>query len=240
MSKRVRRAAVLLSLAVFVSAPLFGPGPARGESSPEEMVNRIHWQGHASFYAAGSKVVYFDPWEVGPGPKADLVLVSHDHFDHCSPADIARVSTPETIIVTGPLAAQKLSGRVKVVQAGQRLEAAGLTITAVPAYNLDKKFHPRAQKGLGFVVELDGVRIYHAGDTDFIPEMKDLKVDIALLPVSGTYVMDAAEAIQAAKALQPRIAIPMHYGKIVGSASDAQKFAAGLAGQIKVVIKARE
>ena len=110
----------------------------------------------------------------------------------------------------------------------------------MPAYNTNKDFHPKANNWLGFVVTVDGVSIYHAGDTDHIPEMSGLKPDIALLPVSGTYVMTAKEAVEAAKAIQPQVAAPMHYGAIVGDASNAQTFAAGLEGVMKVHVFQKE
>ena len=116
---------------------------------------------------------------------------------------------------------------------------AGMRIEAVPAYNFNKNFHPKANGWLGFIVEIDGVRVYHAGDTDFIPEMKTIRTDIALLPVSGTYVMTAEEAVQAALAINPAVAIPMHFGAIVGGASDAEAFEKGLDGQIQVRVLAQ-
>lgn len=241
LTKATRRSTVSLALALVL---VLGLGPAlgrsRGRKTPEKMIDRIHWLGHSGFYVKGSKVVYFDPFQISGGPQADLVLVTHAHFDHCSPEDVAKVSGPETVIVTGPMAAKKLSGQVKVVKPGQSIELAGVKITAVPAYNTDKPFHPRAKNWLGFIVELDGVRIYHAGDTDFIPEMKGLETDIALLPVSGKYVMDPGQAADAARAVKPRMAVPMHYGKIVGSEDDAKKFARELEGEVKVVIKEKE
>ncbi|MBU2550718.1 MAG: MBL fold metallo-hydrolase [Proteobacteria bacterium] len=207
---------------------------------PEKMIDNVHWLGHASFRVQGSKVVYFDPWEVDDGPKADLILISHEHFDHCSPDDVARLSKADTVIVTEAQSAPKLSGNVKVVVPGERIEAAGLQVQALPSYNTDKAFHPKDNGWLGFVVEMDGVKIYHAGDADFIPEMKDLAVDIALIPVSGTYVMDVDQAVAAVRAIRPKVAVPMHYGKIVGSEEDAQKFASALEGEVRVVIKQKE
>ena len=123
------------------------------------------------------------------------------------------------------------------MEPGDELEAFGVIIKAVPAYNTNKDFHPRAAGGLGFVINLDGLSIYHAGDTDFIPEMKDIQAQGALLPVSATYVMTAAEAAQAALAIRPEVAIPIHYGKIVGDEEMARQFKAALKGQVAVEIK---
>ncbi len=189
------------------------------------MVENIHWLGHDSFRLEGEATVYIDPWKLPPdSPKADIILITHDHYDHCSPEDVARIQKPDTVIVTIPAAAKKLKGEVKTVKPGDKITVKGVEIEAVPAYNTDKPFHPRGAGHVGFIVTLGGKRIYHAGDTDFIPEMKNLKVDIALLPVSGTYVMTAEEAARAADAIKPEVAIPMHYGEIVGSERDAERF----------------
>ena len=116
------------------------------------------------------------------------------------------------------------------MEPGQKVTLGDITVQTVPAYNLDKEFHPRANNWLGFILTVDGVSIYHAGDTDYIPEMEHLHVDVALLPVSGTYVMTADEAVAAAQAIGPKLAIPMHYGAIVGDDNDAQRFAKALEG----------
>ncbi len=155
----------------------------------KEMAKKIFWLGHDSFRIDGAKRVYFDPYQISAGPKADLILISHDHFDHCSPDDVAKVQQPATVIITEKDSAKKLKGNVRVLKSGESVMVDEVKVEAVPSYNTDKEFHPKKKGWLGFVVELDGVRIYHAGDADFIPEMKDLKVDIALLPVSGTYVL---------------------------------------------------
>ena len=202
----------------------------------QEMLDKMTWLGHDVFRIDGSKTVYIDPYNIEPGAKADLVLVTHDHFDHCSPDDVEKIQQPETVIVTEKDAAQKLTGNVKTLQPGDSLTIDDVKIEAVPAYNTNKDFHPKANDWLGFVLEMDEVRIYHAGDTDFIPEMKDLNVDIALLPVSGTYVMTADEAVTAALAINPGVAVPMHYGAIVGDSSDADAFKAKLEGKVDVRI----
>lgn len=198
--------------------------------------NKIKWLGHDAFRIETAKTVYIDPYEISGGAPADIVLITHDHFDHCSPDDVAKVQQAGTVIVTEKDSAAKLSGDVRVVAPGDSLTIGDVKIEAVPAYNVDKTFHPQAKGWLGFIVEIDGVRVYHAGDTDFIPEMKGFEVDIALLPVSGTYVMTAEEAIAAAAAIEPALAIPMHYGAIVGGVSDAETFAKGLKGKIDVKV----
>jgi L-ascorbate metabolism protein UlaG (beta-lactamase superfamily) len=201
------------------------------------MIENIHWLGHDSFRLDGSSTVYIDPWKLGAGaPRADLVLVTHDHFDHFSPADIARVVTPRTTLIGPASVTAEVDGVAALtLSAGETVTVGGVTVTAVPAYNLDKfrqpgeVFHPREAGGLGYIVELDGRRIYHAGDTDAIPEMRDLRCDVALLPVSGTYVMTAEEAAEACRMIAAVSVVPMHFGDIVGTAADAARFE-GLCG----------
>ncbi|MDX9787998.1 MAG: MBL fold metallo-hydrolase [Desulfobacterales bacterium] len=202
----------------------------------ESFLKKIVWLGHDGFRIDGSRTLYIDPFQTSSTVKADIILVSHEHFDHCSPNDIARIQQDHTVIVTEKNSAAKLSGDVRVVTPGDVVMIGEVTITAVPAYNIGKPFHPKANGWLGFVVEIDGVRVYHAGDTDFIPEMKHLQIDVALLPVSGTYVMTADEAIQAARTIKPRVVIPMHYGTVVGAVSDAERVKAALSGEMDVVV----
>jgi len=201
------------------------------------MIENIHWLGHDSFRLDGSSTVYIDPWKLGAGaPRADLVLVTHDHFDHFSPDDIARVATPRTTLIGPTSVIAQVDGVAAVtLSAGETATVGGVTVTAVPAYNIDKfrqpgeVFHPRAAGGLGYIVEMDGRRIYHAGDTDAIPEMRDVRCDVALLPVSGTYVMTAEEAAEACRMISATAVVPMHFGDIVGTAADAARFE-GLCG----------
>ncbi len=202
----------------------------------ENIVDKIIWLGHDGFRIESEKTIYIDPFQISGGPKADIILVSHEHFDHCSPDDIKKIQKPETVIITDAQSAAKLSGDVRVVLPNETIELAGVHIETVPSYNTDKDFHPKGNNWLGFIVEIDEVRIYHTGDADFIPEMTKIKADIALLPVSGTYVMDARQAVEAALAIKPQLAIPMHYGSIVGSEADADAFKQALEGQIKVKI----
>jgi len=188
---------------------------------------------------AGGKVLYTDPFKIrDQRRRADYVTVSHDHYDHLNGESLDRVLKPSTVIVASESCRGKLDGKAKVVRylkPGETYRDEGLSITAVPAYNTNKfrspgqAFHPRNYNGTGFIIELSGARLYHAGDTDLIKEMEGLgKIDLAFLPVSGTYVMTAEEAVEAAKKISPAVAVPMHWGAIVGSRSDAEKFVAGV------------
>ena len=216
-----------LVLAVVIASPAF----AAVQMPATSYLQGLSWLGHASFrWSRAGKTIYLDPWKLSSEPHdADLVLITHPHFDHLDPADIAKVSGPKTEVVTVAECAAKLKeagffGTVRVVKPGEKVVAQGVSIEVVPAYNTDKNFHLKESGWAGFIVELDGVRLYHAGDTDFIPEMKEIKTDVALLPVSGTYCMTAEQAAEAAKAINPKVAVPMHYGSIVGTAADAERF----------------
>lgn len=189
---------------------------------------------HDTFRIAGSKLIYTDPFKVSKREEADIVMLSHEHFDHLSREDLEKVINPATEVVASPLCREGLKElRTKppvYLDPGGKVTFSKVEIDAVPAYNVNKfrepghAFHPMGEKRLGFVFTMDGTRVYYAADTDLIPEMNSIKCDIALLPVSGTYVMTAEEAAQAAEVLKPKIAVPMHYGAIVGSDDDAKKF----------------
>ncbi len=208
----------------------------------ENMLKNLHWLGHDSFRLDASKIVYFDPWKLpSDSPKADIILVSHEHYDHFSPEDIKLISSKDTVIVCDKAVAKQSRGKVscrevKILACADAVEIDGIKVKAVPSYNIGKSFHTKESGKLGYLVTIDGVTLYHAGDTDFIPEMKGYSCDIALLPVSGTYVMTADEAAEAALAIKPKIAIPMHWGDIVGSVDDARRFKKLLEGKIEVRI----
>jgi L-ascorbate metabolism protein UlaG (beta-lactamase superfamily) len=194
----------------------------------------IRWLGHAAFLIEDGKRIYIDPFRLGQGlPTADLVLITHDHSDHLSPADLKKIVGKSTTIVSIAAAKDELSkmGTFKAVKPGDTLTVAGVRIEVVPAYNPKKQFHPKEKGYVGYVIHSGGRAIYHAGDTDVIPEMKSIKADVALLPVGGTYTMDAKEAARAADLIKPKVAIPMHYGTLLGgnrlgSDADADTFKA--------------
>jgi L-ascorbate metabolism protein UlaG (beta-lactamase superfamily) len=211
---------------------------------PEATVNvdNIHWIGHASFRIEdGATQVYIDPWKLRAGsPKASVVLITHGHSDHYSPDDVALIEQPGTVFVAPADVAAKLKGRnVMAASPGHTYQAGGVAVEAVPAYNRGKAFHPRSNNWLGYIVTLStGVRVYHSGDSDAIPEMGALKVDVALMPCGGTYTMTAAEMAAAANGFKPKVLIPMHWGDIVGSKADADAVKKAFTGT--TVIKAPE
>jgi L-ascorbate metabolism protein UlaG (beta-lactamase superfamily) len=226
--------------AFFLFLLLIPAGIFAGRNGGDPMLDQIHWLGHDTFKITEEKVIYTDPFRIRNEDEADIILVTHEHYDHCSPEDIEKVRGADTVIVTTPDCAAKLSGGIRTVQPGDSITVKGIDIEAVPSYNVNKKFHPKANAWVGYIFTVGGERIYIAGDTDYIPEMKDFRVDIALLPVSGTYVMTAEEAVKAALDIKPRVAIPMHYGSIVGTAEDADRFSKALKGKIEVRVLKEE
>ncbi|MGI0020088.1 MAG: MBL fold metallo-hydrolase [Nitrososphaera sp.] len=191
----------------------------------------FHRTGHDGFkLVAGKTIVYIDPYQLTQGKNdADIVLISHNHFDHLSIEDLKKVVSKDTAIVAARECAEQLKPLgllVTEVAPGDRATVKGIKIEIVAAYNTNKTFHPKQDGKVGFVVTLNGLRVYHAGDTDEIPEMSEIKPDVALVPVSGTYVMTADEAAKAVdEKIRPRmLAIPMHYAAIVGSEKDAARF----------------
>lgn len=221
-------------LFLFFILPVFAW--AANEKEVNAMVEGISWLGHDTFKIEGDKVIYTDPFEIKKKDRADIILITHEHRDHCSPEDVGKLRGPETVVVATPDCAAKLGGDIKTVRPGDRLTVMGVEIEAVPAYNTNKQFHTKDREWVGYIFTTGGRRIYLAGDTDHIPEMKGFKCDIALLPVSGTYVMTASEAVKAALDIKPKAAVPMHYGSIVGSRKDAEAFKKALEGKIEVLI----
>lgn len=201
------------------------------------MIENIKWLGHDTFKIVGEKVIYTDPFQITKPDRADIILITHDHYDHFSPDDIKKLLKEDTVLVLPKDCSGKIQAKEVVVKPGDKINVEGIEIEVVPSYNTNKNFHPKEKGWVGYIFKVSGKRIYIAGDTDYIPEMKTFKnIDIALLPVSGTYVMTADEAVQAALDISPKLAIPMHYGSIVGSEKDAQYFAEKLKGKIETII----
>lgn len=204
---------------------------------------RISWLGHAGFVLEhGESRVYIDPYQIGRGREdATHILVTHDHYDHLSIPDVDSITTEGTFIVGPPDCREKLgdvTGQKRSAAPGKTLELGEVTIETVPAYNVGKKFHPKDEQWVGYVVEIGGVRVYHSGDTDLIPEMGDVRCDVALLPVSGTYVMTSDEAAEATKRIKPQLAIPMHWGSFIGDRTDAEAFKKKAACRVEILEKA--
>jgi L-ascorbate metabolism protein UlaG (beta-lactamase superfamily) len=213
-------------------------GTGQAEKRREaNMAVEIQWLGHASFKISGDgAVIYIDPWKLGKAEHdATAVLVSHSHYDHYSAPDIAKAAGPDTEIVgSGDVIAKERKGRA--IKPGETVTVGGASVTAVASYNPSKQFHPRGNNWLGFVVEVGSKRIYYAGDTDLTDEMKRLSdIDVALLPVGGTYTMNAEEAAQAVEHIKPRQAIPYHWGDIVGGRGDAEQFAESAECEVTVL-----
>jgi L-ascorbate metabolism protein UlaG (beta-lactamase superfamily) len=187
------------------------------------MTVRLTWLGHASVkITSPSTTIYIDPWKIGnPAQRADIILLTHDHYDHYSQTDLKAVSDASTRVVA-PMSAPLVTDRITP---GNNTIIKDVSILAMPAYNLGKAFHPKANGWVGYIITINGNKIYHSGDTDRIPEMKGLVVDVAFMPIGGTYTMDAKEASDAIKDIKTVYAIPIHYGDIVGSRKDAVKFA---------------
>jgi L-ascorbate metabolism protein UlaG (beta-lactamase superfamily) len=192
----------------------------------------IEWLGHAGFRIETSAGwVYVDPYRVPDGPPAALILVTHGHFDHFSRDDVLRLAVKGTVLVGPSTVTEQLRGKTVSIAPGDMVDVASLEILALPAYNTNKldsegrPFHVLGSETVGYVIRDGGRRIYHSGDTDVIPEMDEAAgVDVALLPVSGTYVMTAIEAAEAARRIDPGVAVPMHWGTVIGSRADAEEF----------------
>jgi L-ascorbate metabolism protein UlaG (beta-lactamase superfamily) len=214
------------------------------------LLDSVDWLGHSGFrIRAGRATVYIDPYRVANGaPQADLILVTHGHYDHFSPQDVERLSHKETCFIGPASVVERVGGSAISVAPGDEVEpdgVPGVFVRAIAAYNTSKRdqegnvFHPREAGFVGYDLNVRGERIYHAGDTDVIPEMDQVAgVDVALLPVSGVYVMTAEEAAEAARRIQPRVAVPMHWGEHIGSYEDAARFAEKAPVEVRIMQRA--
>ncbi len=205
----------------------------------------VDWFGHSSFKINAGRIIYIDPYILPDFTQpADLILITHDHYDHFALPNIKRLLKPETIVVLPESCAnssnyaelEKAKIKTHLVHQESKIALGNIEIEAVPAYNVGKPYHPRG-KGVGYVLAFGRIRIYHAGDTDNIPEMKKLEkleLDAALLPIGGQFTMNEEEAAEAVRVIRPKIAVPMHYGKITGG--DPYKFEKLVGAACKVKI----
>lgn len=229
-----------------------GKESAKDKKNKQEVhkvnTNIIQINTQSSIRIEGSKTIYIDPYKrTKAAHDADIILITHAHYDHFDEPSLRNVAGPDTFVVCP----NSMSNDVDRLGLGRKGTAylepgaeikpegalEGITIKAVPAYNLNKNFHPKANGWVGYVIEMDGVTYYAAGDTDALPELENIDCDIAFVPVGGTYTMTAKEAAGLVNKIKPEIAVPIHYGTIVGRASDADTFAGALDKDIKVVKK---
>lgn len=188
---------------------------------------------HSSIKIAGDKTIYFDPYKIeGNSEDADFIFITHDHYDHFSPKDIEKIKKKATILVV-PASMEKQAAKTGIPDTdtvlmlpGESREINGINVEAVAAYNTLKPFHTKGKGFLGYVVSMNKTRYYIAGDTDINDENKQVKCDVAVVPVGGMYTMNAKEAAKLVNIIKPHLAIPSHYGSVVGSVKDAERFIA--------------
>lgn len=180
------------------------------------MIDRIQWLGHGSFVITGSPTIYINPWRISrDAPQADIILISHDHYEHCSLADVNKLRDDHTTIITNERAASIIPGST-ILRPWQSMTHGRTSVQSVPAYSPNSFEHPREDGGLGFIISMKYYDIYYAGDTELIPEMQRVHPDIAILPIDGRGTMDAAQAAQAAEIMRPRWVIPSNWNKQLG------------------------
>lgn len=207
------------------------------------MLNGIEVLCHSSIRFDKGKVIYFDPFKIEENYKdADVIFITHDHYDHYSEEDIDKVVKKGTIIVAPEDLLTKLLKKgferdnMVLVTPNQKYTVKGIEFQTIPAYNVNKQFHPKANEWVGYVLKIDGVTYYIAGDTDITEENKKVKCDVAFVPVGGTFTMDYKEAAELINEIKPKIAVPTHYGSIVGEKSDGVSFSKLVSPEIEVEV----
>jgi L-ascorbate metabolism protein UlaG (beta-lactamase superfamily) len=197
----------------------------------------IKWLGHSGFMIKNSHVIYIDPYNIKEdSEKADLILITHSHYDHCSFGDMKKIAKEGTKIVMTADVQSKITRfdipiEMEIVEPNQEMTFWDIKISTLPAYNIDKSFHPKEEGWVGYLIKINDVLIFHSGDSDLIPEFQKLtgykqpdKKFVALLPIGGRFTMNVEEAVEAAKIIQPHLTIPMHWGSVIGTDEDAKEF----------------
>lgn len=202
------------------------------------MLENIEINCHSSIKISNGKIIYIDPFKIEKEQHdANIIFITHEHYDHYSPEDIEKIITDTTIIVT-PKTTKALSKmkNVLLVEPNNTYEVEGIKIETISSYNINKQFHPKENEWVGYIIEIDDIRYYIAGDTDITNENKQVKCDVAFVPVGGTYTMTYQEAAELVNTIKPKVAVPTHYGSIVGEKDDGQKFEKLLNPDIKCEI----
>ena len=181
---------------------------------------------HSSIKLKGEKTIYIDPFKIDKTLNdADIILITHDHYDHYSEEDIDKVINKDTIIVAPEtIQVSYISNKIKKVEPNKEYEILGIKVETIPAYNINKQFHPKENNWVGYILEIEGKRYYIPGDTDITTENQQVKCDVAFLPIGGTYTTDYKEAAELANIIKPNTVIPIHYACLVGSKDDEIKF----------------
>lgn len=207
------------------------------------MLENIEVLYHSTIRISKNKVIYIDPFKIDKDYNdADIVFITHDHFDHYSEEDIDKVINENTTIIIPKELLTKIlrkginKNAVITVESNKEYMVQGIKFETIPAYNTNKTFHPKENDWVGYIITLDGIRYYIAGDTDVTEENRKVKCDVAFVPVGGTYTMDFKEAAQLINEIQPKIAVPIHYGSVVGTKQDATDFIKLLHSSIKGII----
>ena len=207
------------------------------------MLENIELLCHSSIRINKEKIIYIDPYKIEKDYNdADLIFVTHDHYDHYSEEDIDKVKKEDTVIIAPEELLTKLLRKgirqdyIITVEPNKEYMTEGIKFETIPAYNTNKQFHPKENGWVGYIIEIKGVRYYIAGDTDITEENRRVKCDVAFVPVGGTYTTDFKEAAQLINEIQPKIAVPIHYGSVVGTKQDATDFIKLLHPSIKGII----
>lgn len=184
--------------------------------------------------------IHVDPWGVRNSGPADFILLTHPHFDNFSEEDIDRLRGPGTVVIAPASMKKQLLGADHLLRPGDLLHLGGIDLLAVPAYNVGKRFHPASSGWLGYVLSVGGTTFYHAGDTDFLPAMRDIRCDVAFLPCNGHYTMGAEDAARAGEACGARVVVPIHWGDGVGTREDAERVGSLFGGEVAILERAAD